>query len=449
MEKKLNLTAYSLIISNVINTIINLFGNTFLVAFFLQVSSENIPNVALFYIITYAVMLTVFPALMALVKKTKRMGIYRVGIVIKCLFILLIALLKEKITTYVVLVALFNGLSETFYWCSYNVLKNETMSSKVLMKYQEVYSIINKVVNLVFPVVLGAAIEFSSFLYIAFYVLGFGILQFISSFFIKNPNAVVDKYHLIEFIKITKQPDMKPLRDSYVIMFLNGLKAVISTLTTLVIMMTFNSNMSLGVISSVFSILSILGTFLFFKLYKPEKSKLLYILCGVMPVLATIGMLVSLNKITFIIFNFIYTICMVTPEFIVDVVKNRTVREVNMHKYICEHQAYSEIFTNLARVLVYGVLYVMSAFQNAMLFKIFLLIAVISLPILCLYLYKIEMEMFLFHKAHREARERKEKEKLENNLHEVLKDESEFALKKEEDVNYMENSNLNETKRKL
>ena len=64
-----------------------------------------------------------------------------------------------------------------------------------------------------------------------------------------------------------------------------------------------------------------------------------------------------MGKITFIIFNFVYTVCMVTPEFMVDVIKNRTIREVSMHRYIAEHQAVCEIYTNTARIVIYGILY--------------------------------------------------------------------------------------------
>lgn len=415
MEKKrLDFTAYTLIILGILYSAISLFGNTFLVAFFLQVSSENVPNVALFYMITYLVMLITSPLFMAMVKRTKRVGFYRLGILFKCAFILLIALLKEKITGYVIGVAILNGLSEMLYWTAYNVMKNEILSSKILMKFTEVNSIISKVVNLVLPILLGAAIEYSSFLNISFYVLGIAFVQFIFSFFIKNPNATVANLHLKEFIQNVKKPEMKPLRDSYKICLYNGIKAVIGTLTTLVIMMTYNSNMSLGVISSLFTVLSIIVTFIFFKMYKPEKSKWLYIVCGVLPVLAAIGMLISLNKTTFIIYNTIYTICMVGPEFILDIVRNRTIREVGMHKYIAEHQVVSEIVLNSGRIFAYGMLFVLSIFQSAILFKICLVLAMLILPVVCVAIYKMEIEMVNYHKAKKEKVEEKV-EIVENN----------------------------------
>lgn len=439
MAKKLNFTAYSLMISNVLNTIIGLFGSTFLVAYFLQVSSDNIPNIALHYIITYAVMLILFPLLVGLVKRTKRVGVFRSGIFVKCAFILVISLLKENITTYIIPISILNGVAESLYWSAYNILKNEVLSSKVLMKFQEVNSIVNKIVNLVLPIVLGTAIEYSSFLYISFYVLALAIAQFVFSFFIKNPDATIEKYQFKEFLKISKQPDMKPLRQCFWINFVNGLKAIIGTLTTIVIMMTFNSNISLGFISSIFSVVSIIGTFIFFKTYKREKSKWVYIMSGILPVLAVLGLLFKMGRITFIIFNFVYTVCMVTPDFMTDVIKNRTIREVSLHRYIAEHQAVCEIYTNTARIIIYGILYVFAIFQNTLLFQIFLVLSMLCVPVICIQEYRNEIYMFNFHKKRHEEKELKAQ--IENEeLKEETAQENSLEISDNESIDEIENA---------
>lgn len=42
MKNKLDKNAKALIVSDVINTIVSLFGETFFVAYFLQISNENV-----------------------------------------------------------------------------------------------------------------------------------------------------------------------------------------------------------------------------------------------------------------------------------------------------------------------------------------------------------------------------------------------------------------------
>lgn len=53
MINRLNRSSKALISCDLINDVVKLFGDTFLVAYFLQVSNENIVQVSLYYIIVY------------------------------------------------------------------------------------------------------------------------------------------------------------------------------------------------------------------------------------------------------------------------------------------------------------------------------------------------------------------------------------------------------------
>lgn len=56
MKNKLDKSSVSLMTCDLINTIISLFGETFLVAYFLQISNENLVQVSTYYIIVYALL---------------------------------------------------------------------------------------------------------------------------------------------------------------------------------------------------------------------------------------------------------------------------------------------------------------------------------------------------------------------------------------------------------
>lgn len=102
MNNKLNTSAKALISCDLINDVVKLFGDTFLVAYFLQVSNENIVQVSLYYIIVYALLGLGHILLGKTLKKhTKgRINIYRIGIIVKSIFVLLIVLLKNNINSY-------------------------------------------------------------------------------------------------------------------------------------------------------------------------------------------------------------------------------------------------------------------------------------------------------------------------------------------------------------
>ena len=117
MKTKLDRSAKSLMACDLTNGIINLFGETFLVAYFLQISNENIIQVSTFYIILYLI-LGVGSILLGNIIKSKpkkRVSIYRFGIIIKSIYILLIILFKNKISHYFIIFAIFYGIAEALY----------------------------------------------------------------------------------------------------------------------------------------------------------------------------------------------------------------------------------------------------------------------------------------------------------------------------------------------
>lgn len=89
MKSKFDKSSRALMSCDLINSIVNLFGETFLVAYFLQISNENILQVSVYYIITYAILGLGNILLGNVMKKNphKRVIIYRFGIIVKSIYI--------------------------------------------------------------------------------------------------------------------------------------------------------------------------------------------------------------------------------------------------------------------------------------------------------------------------------------------------------------------------
>ena len=56
MKNNLDTSSKALMSCDLTNSIVSLFGETFLVAYFLQISNENIVQVSVYYIIIYALL---------------------------------------------------------------------------------------------------------------------------------------------------------------------------------------------------------------------------------------------------------------------------------------------------------------------------------------------------------------------------------------------------------
>ena len=95
--------------SDLIYTITALFAETFLVAYFLKITNENIVQIALYYIIVKSLM-GIGLILMGNFIKGKpniRTKILSLGIVVRAIFILFIVILGNKLSNYFVIVAIF------------------------------------------------------------------------------------------------------------------------------------------------------------------------------------------------------------------------------------------------------------------------------------------------------------------------------------------------------
>ena len=93
---KLSLNSWLLIAINTIHSTIDLFISTFLVAYFLNITNNNIVPAAIFYALTYFICMIGFVLIGPLVKSAKKKFIYNLSFIINAILLLFIIYLKEK-----------------------------------------------------------------------------------------------------------------------------------------------------------------------------------------------------------------------------------------------------------------------------------------------------------------------------------------------------------------
>lgn len=389
-EGKLTKEAAGYIICNCLLKIIELFVSTFLVAYLLTISNGNMFNIALYYIMYY-IGLGIFYALFScFLHKGNKIHFYRAGILLKCVFLILVSVLKEDIVDYIVPIALFYGLSSGLYWSSYNVMMNEAISSKSIQKFYGLYYIWGHIVNIIAPIVLGSIIDSGSFVQTAVYAFIISVLLFLATFLLvsrKEEGEKLDFKGLIKNIKENKQG--KAFFECYLTSFLNGLRISTSTLITILIVLTFNSNVSLGSLSSIMAIVAILITFLFMKKYTSKKVKVVF-LCLFLCAIGVGGILLDISKPTIVLFNVLYTIAMIVPDNIQSQKRMGLIRITGKLKYALEHNVLAEGVLNIGRVISYVVLLVSSFSSSLNVYKFLLAINLVCICLYCFMAYKLE-----------------------------------------------------------
>lgn len=378
MEKKRSIIG--LMGSLLINNILYMFINTFMIAYFYTLTNYDYTIISVFYIMSFIFILLTFLTLGKIIKNKMQVPIFRLGIVLYCIYVLTISILKENIVNYYIYLGIFYGIVQGFLWSAGHLLVNE-YANDVSNKFVSTKSMLSKALKIIVPFIFGASIELTSFSSVATVVVVLSIIQFSFSLLIKEKDlAETKKYSLTSFIKYLKEIKEEKIKDFYKIMFCEGIvNYLLETLVTIMIVLTFKTNISLGILTTIFSFCSIVSVYIFQRKLKNNTTVLT--ISAITSVLGVLLLLFNINKVTVIIYNLINNIFLIL---LVNNAEEKRYSIINDYKiitkdYLAEHQVISEVSLNIARIIGYTVLFAISFFNNMLYFKILLICVSIAI----------------------------------------------------------------------
>lgn len=400
MNKKQRLpnNAKLLISNDLIYTLTALFIETFLVAYFLKITNDSIIEVSFFYIIMYLILGcgNLLIGKIVKVKTNYRNKIMSIGIVLRAVFILFIVILKEKIAVYFPIVAIVYGISEVFYWVAHEVLFIDVTSNENRKEYMSVKKILGKITNIIAPLILGSSIELYSFTKIAVYVFILSVIEIIISLQIKNRNIeqkTSEKYNIKHFLKnINSQHKNKVNTYLKSAVSYGVIESSMKTLVVIITIMTFKTSINLGILTSIFSIISMIALYLYKKYYNKNNSKAILYSCSILIFFSIIALIIDINKTTLVIFNLFYTVGIGILGTIYDTKKGDLVKECNFEGYKEEWVSYVGIYIAIGRIFGYTVMLIAGIFNNLTTFKILLAIVNLFTPVYSWLMYKVEKQ---------------------------------------------------------
>lgn len=356
---KFKSTNVAMLFTHGFNNVVTIFVSTFLVSYIYSLSDNYIMNIGLFYFMHYASMFVFYTIISKVIDKTDRVTFYRISLFVKGIFILCVVLLGKNLAKMVPLAGLLYGFAEACYWSSYNIMKNELVSHHIMEKYSLFQFIDNKTINIVVPLILGKIIDGESFKVCAIIVFVSVVLQTIISFFIKSKRPENSFFSFKEFVSQARSQGLekkKIVKQSLYICVFYGMGAVVSPLTTILIMTSFGSNYSLGILSSIFAVFSMALLLSYKKWTKLGKRCVIYFISALLPVIAAVLILLNLSKTTVVIYVLFYTISVVLYEFGFDVTRNLILKKLHMYDSIAEYQWAIETGLQIGRMFIFAVM---------------------------------------------------------------------------------------------
>ena len=154
--------------------------------------------------------------------------------------------------------------------------------------------------------------------------------------------------------------------------------------------MTFKTALNLGILTTIFSIFSILSVYIFQR--KLSNNKNIIKISTVLMFISTIFLLVDINKFTIIIYNLFYSVSLIL---LINKAETKRYEIVNEDKkvvnnYLVEHQVMSEVCLNVSRIIGYIVLFIASLFNSQIVFKLLLFIVTLFIVIYSYLMLKLD-----------------------------------------------------------
>lgn len=393
MKKKIKTEQNIIIIMDAIKKIMTIFLGPFLTAYFISTSTNSILNIAIYYIFTYATMALSTLVVAALAEKRNRIKIFRIGIILNFIYILIIILLKEKIINYLPIISILYGISASCYYFPYNLFIINKVKNTERTNYMVKLFITISVVGILFPIIFGSIITITNYILTAVIVLFISLIQIILSFFITdNHNGDLEEYNLKKaWLELKKNKQVINCLAGEFFIGMNICNGALETVMVILILNSFKTNINLGIITSIATLLSILVVKIYGLIYNKRDDKKVIILSSIIPVISLIIFLILKTNTTVIIYKFSYVIfaeilSLVRKIKIFNLSNSKIVNKSNQ----CEFNAIREVTLNVGRVTGYTLLLLAGLTQSAVVLNIVTIILTLSLLVMSINLTKVK-----------------------------------------------------------
>ena len=382
-----------IILINAMKKIMVVFLGPFLTAYFIKTSQESIIDLSIYYIFSYILLAIGIFIVASIIKNKFRIGMFRIGVILNFFYIMSIIILKEKIINNLWLISILYGISSSAYWFPYNLFVINKIDNNTRTEYTVKTKIVSSIVGVLCPILLGSIITVTNYELTAVIILFISLIQIILSFML-TPEQ---ENNLPRFnLKNTwnKLKNNKQIRKTFIVEFFIGMNVsdgALEVLMTILIFNSFKTNMNLGIITSITTVLSMIFIHAYGKLYKNKDDKKMIIISSVLPVISVLILLICKNNITIIIYNVCYVI------FTSLLTLTREIRLFNLSdSYIVDKNNQSEFFAlregmlNCGRVFGYLMLLVAGLSRSQVTLNIVMVLLTLSILIMGFNIKKIE-----------------------------------------------------------
>lgn len=289
----------------VLKSIIDTFVDTFFVLYFLDVSSDNIVPLGIYYIIIVATVYLTIYACRKFTRSKHRVWLMRLAMILDLAYFFLVITLQTQVVQYMYILGLLRGMEEGFYYAVYNIMESDGIANKERAKFVGGYKTAKAICSMIFPIVLGGLMYTTGFIESSIAVVIIVAARVLLSFTYKDKNLPrTKKANLKKFRELTRRDQR--FRWLNIMHFFDGLScssSAFSQVITLHVVTVFSNGFSLGVFTAVFAVLSCVIGIVFAKFMHQKHYGITIGLSAIVMIFSFLAMVFECNVITIILFK--------------------------------------------------------------------------------------------------------------------------------------------------
>lgn len=385
-----------IIIINALRKIIEIFSGPFLTTYFIKTSLESILDISIYNVFSYIVLAITCLIVGYIIKNKFRMAAFRAGVIINFIYILTIIILKERIIQHLWLLAILYGLFSGLYFMPFNLILGNKIKNEDRTGYEVKKEMISSIINIVIPIVLGSIITVTNYILTAVIILILSLIQIILSFVLKPLEESGEKFNMKGMIQVVKKN--KDIKRMMLAEYLTGISvnnSALATIATILIYNAFQTDLNLGIITSISYILQLIVIYLYGKRYKEKSDKNIIILLSIIPMI-TLGMfLLYPNAVTVIIYNLYFTIFVnligiIRSVRLYNISNSGEINRSNQEEF----WSIREVCLNLGRTTGFVILLVVGIIANSAVLNIVMIMLTMIILVLGIVLSKVDKNKY-------------------------------------------------------
>lgn len=350
----------------ILKNILTSFIDSFLVLYFFTISDNNILPLGIYKLAAVTAIYAAIFLTRNFAKSRYRILLLRIGILLDLLYFCTIIFLKDRIVDYICLAGILYGLEEGIYYSVYNMIESDEITNEERAGFTGSFTAVQAVLAIIFPLIFGSLMYASGFIKSLAVVVVIVLIRIGLSLYLKPKHIPkAKKTNMKDYFRLTKGDFI--FTQLYRTEFLYGIiyaEGAFAYIVTIYIIKVFSDSFSLGIFTSVFSLITCAIGILFARFMDKRHYESVIKVSMVMTT-ASLGLMVyDCRAVTIIIFNLFYTISKSIVILINENIQANLSNDGRIEKeYKVEYWLANETCFFAARIISNGI-FILMAFWN-------------------------------------------------------------------------------------